>query len=62
MEGEERYRDQLLELETGLNKPEGLSLATDKNREFEYFLCTTVKLPVPALLWKASIIVAHSLQ
>jgi hypothetical protein len=51
------YGDQLLKLETGLNKPEGLSLATEIGS-----LSTTVKLPVPALQWKASIIVAHSLQ
>jgi hypothetical protein len=52
-----------LALTTGLNKVEaGLSLATDENLELEYFLCTTVKLPVPALLWKATIIFAHSLQ
>jgi hypothetical protein len=46
-----------LALTTGLNKVEaGLSLATDENLELEYFLCTTVKLPVPAFIF------AHSLQ
>jgi hypothetical protein len=29
--------------------------------KLEYFLCTIVKLPVPSLLWKVVIIVAHSL-
>ncbi len=46
---------------TVFDKVGGVSLATDRNLVFEYFLCTTVKLPVPALLWKATIIVAHSL-